>query len=54
VLALIVCLIFKAQLKNVRKGTTAENFVSESLSLSLRRDRFTHRTTTRVKIQKKQ
>ena len=53
VLALIITFAFKAQLKNVAKGTTASNFVSRDLVLTSRSDHFTHRTTTRVKIEKK-
>ena len=53
VLALIITFAFKAQLKNVAKGTTASNFVSQELVLTSRSDHFTHRTTTRVKIEKK-
>ena len=53
VLALIITFAFKAQLKNVAKGTTASNFVSQDLVLTSRSDHFTHRTTTRVKIEKK-
>ncbi len=53
ILAFIICFIFKGQLKNVRKGTTAENYVSGSLNLTARSDRFTHRTTIRRKIEKK-
>ena len=53
ILALIITFAFKAQLKNVEKGTTASNFVSKELVLTARSDRFTHRTTTRVKIEKK-
>ena len=53
ILAVIIAFIFKAQLKNVEKGTTASNFVSQELTLTSRSDRFTHRTTTRVKIEKK-
>ena len=53
VLALVITFAFKAQLKNVAKGTTASNFVSQNLVLTSRSDHFTHRTTTRVKIEKK-
>ena len=53
ILALIITFAFKAQLKNVAKGTTASNFVSQDLVLTSRSDHFTHRTTTRVKIEKK-
>lgn len=52
VLALIICLVLKSRLKNVRKGTTAEHYVSGRLTLTQRSDRFTHRTTIRTKIQK--
>jgi len=53
VLAFIICFALKSQLKNVRKGTTAENYISSSLNLTSKSDRFTHRTTVRTKIQKK-
>ncbi len=53
VLSLIICLVLKGQLKNVRKGTTAENYVAGDLHLTGKSDRFTHRTTVRTKIESK-
>ena len=50
--ALIVCSVFKAQMKTAREKTTAEDYlVPHSMDLRVREDRFTHRTETRTRIE---
>ena len=50
--ALIVCSILSAGMKNVRIGSEAHAYVSGDLCLTGRNDRYTHTTTSRVKISK--
>ena len=53
VIALIVCLMFKAQMKTARMKTDATDYInSGAVQLTIREDRFTHRTETRVLIEK--
>ena len=54
VAALIVCSILNAGMKNVALGDAADQYVSGDLQLSLRTDTYTHTTTTRRKIERKQ
>ena len=51
VIAMIVCLILKAKMKSVRKGTHASAYVAGSLNLTASRDQYTHTTETRTKIE---
>lgn len=52
VLALIVCSIFKAQMKTAKLRTTAEEYVVPgSVNLRIKQDQFLHRTETRTKIE---
>lgn len=51
VIALIVCLIFKAQMKSARLKTDASDYVDRGeISIHAREDRFTHQTESRVRI----
>lgn len=53
VIALIVCLILKGQMKSVRQGVEAGQYVlGNGLNLTDRRDQFTHTTQTRRRIEK--
>ena len=50
--ALIVCSVFKAQMKTAKEKTQANDYlVPQSLDLSIRDDIFTHRTETRTRIE---
>ena len=50
-LALIVCTVFKAQMKTAKEKTGAEDYlVPHSMDLQIRQDTFTHRTETRTRI----
>ena len=51
--ALIVCLILKAGMKNVHIKQEAGTYIAGGLNLTARSDRFTHRTETRTKIETK-
>ena len=51
VIALIVVSILRAGMKNVHLKQEAGNYVSRGLNLTLRRDQFTHKTTSRRKIE---
>lgn len=51
-IALIVCSVFKSQMKTARLATRADEYlVPHSMDLHVRQDRFTHRTETRTKIE---
>ncbi|MBP3633351.1 MAG: TPM domain-containing protein [Oscillospiraceae bacterium] len=50
-IALIVVSILRAGMKNVRTKYEADAYVSRDLALTQRRDQFTHKTTTRRKIE---
>ena len=54
VLSLIVCLILKAGMKNVSIKEEAAAYIASALKLTAKSDRFTHKTETRVKIEKKE
>ena len=50
--ALIVCSVFKAQMKNAREKTQADEYiVPRSMNLTVRDDIFTHRTESRTRIE---
>lgn len=49
--ALIVVSILKAGMKNVSEKEEADHYISSELSLTQRTDRFTHKTTTRRKVE---
>ena len=50
--ALIVCSVFKAQMKTAKEQTRADEYlVPRSLDLQVRADHFTHRTETRTVIE---
>ena len=51
VIALIVCSILRAGMKNVSAKTEADAYTVGSLQLSRRIDRYTHTSTSRVKIE---
>lgn len=51
VLALIIVCIMRMGMKNVHAQTDADKYAAGSLNLTLRQDRFTHKTHTRTKIQ---
>ena len=50
-IALIVVLILKSGMKNVRTQAYAGTYAAASLNLTRRYDQFTHRTVTRTKIE---
>lgn len=51
VIALVVCLIFKAQMKSARIKTDASDYVDRrDIQLHVEEDRFTHRSESRVRI----
>lgn len=51
VIALIVCFIFKAQMKSARLKTDAADYVTKhEITFTTKEDRFTHSTETRVRI----
>jgi len=50
IIALLVCGILRSGMKNVHVGTEAAEYITGSLSLTARQDRYTHTTTSRVKI----
>ena len=51
-IALIVCSVFKSQMKTARLATRADEYlVPHSMDLRVKEDRFTHRTQTRTKIE---
>ena len=52
-LALIICSILKSGMKNVAAASEAGNYISAPLELTSKEDWFTHRTHSRVKIEKK-
>ena len=52
VVALIVCLILKAGMKNVHIKQEAGAYIAGGLDLTVRSDRFTPKTETRTKIEK--
>lgn len=53
IIALIVCLIFKAQMKTARMKRDASDYIdSGAIHFSIREDRFTHRTESRVLIER--
>lgn len=49
--ALVVVLILRSGMKNVHRQTAAAAYVSGALKLTGKFDRFTHKTTTRTKIE---
>lgn len=50
--ALIVCSIFRAQMKTAKEAVRADEYlVPHSMKLRIKEDRFTHRTESRVKIE---
>ena len=52
VVALIVCLSFKAQMKTAKEATRADEYlVPHSVNLRVKEDRFTHRTESRTLIE---
>ena len=52
VVALIVCLSFKAQMKTAKEATRADEYlVPHSVNLRIKEDRFTHRTESRTLIE---
>lgn len=51
VLALVVCLVLKGQLKTVRPQAYAGAYTSGGLTLTAHRDQFTHTTETRRRIE---
>ncbi len=52
VTALIVCLIFRAQMKTAKEAVRADEYlVPRSMRLQVKEDRFTHRTETRTLIE---
>ena len=51
---LLTCCILSAGMKNVHAGTEAGAYLSEQLTLTHKHDQYTHTTTTRTKIQKKE
>lgn len=52
-IALIVCMILKSQMKAARTAVTAGDYIpKDSFHLSLERDHYTHTTTERRKIEK--
>ena len=51
-IALIVCSVFKSQMKTARLATRADEYlVPHSMNLRIKEDRFTHRTESRTKIE---
>lgn len=52
VLALVVCLVLKGQLKTVRPQAYAGAYTCGGLNLTAHRDQFTHTTETRRRIEK--
>lgn len=51
IIALIVCFVLRAPMKNVKIAKQAVNYViSGGISFTVRNDHYSHRTTTRVKI----
>lgn len=51
VVALIVCSIMRGKMKSVSPGSEAMEYLrSGSVNITIRQDRFTHRTSTRVRI----
>lgn len=52
VISLIVCLILRTGMKNVRIKQEAGAYIASGLNLTARTDRFTHKTETRTKIEK--
>lgn len=52
IIALIVCLIFRAQMKSVRKGAEAGTYVVGGVNFTRRDDRFTHTTEVRRVIER--
>lgn len=51
-IALIVCSVFKSQMKTARLATRADEYlVPHSMDLRVKEDRFTHRTESRTKIE---
>ena len=51
--AMVVCLALKGQMKSVRQGAKADEYLSvEGLTLMDQHDHYTHTTTTRTKITK--
>lgn len=53
IIALIVCGIFAAGMKNARIATSAENYINEkSLNFTIRSDVYTHTTKTQTKIER--
>ncbi len=52
--ALLICGILRSGMKNVRAGSEAAAYLSEALNLTHKNDQYTHTTTTRTKIEKKE
>lgn len=50
--SLVVCLILRAQLKSVRPGVEARNYIVGGLHLTGQRDMYTHTTRTERKIER--
>jgi len=51
-IALIVCSVFKAQMKTAKEKTQANDYlVPHSMNLHVRQDRYTHTTETRTRIE---
>lgn len=51
-LALIVCTVFRAQMRTAKEKTEARDYlVPHSMELRVRQDAFTHRTETRTRIE---
>ena len=54
VIAALVCLGAASGMRNVRQGSSVSSYVDpEGLTLDKKRDRFSHRTQTRTKIERK-
>ena len=52
VVALIVCMSLKGQMKTAREATGADEYlVPQSMKLNVQEDRFTHRTRTQTLIE---
>lgn len=50
--AFIVCSVFKAQMKTVRRKRTADDYVRGNVNLHVKEDIYTHTTTTRRRIER--
>ena len=53
IIALIVCSVWKSQMKTAKKAQTADNYIPENgFNLTVKEDRFLYRTTVRRKVEK--